>query len=217
LVALISNGDRPWIQIKNEIVQMPLSWIQKIFYRALVVSALSEKDGTPFEDWFVELARRSWGPDFEPIRAQGKHGDLKCDGHRISQGGIYQCYAPFRPVRERIEKKIQTDFLGALAIWNKRMKTWQIVINDRRGLQAEASKQVDILRTKHKNILIETFGPIEIEKLALALSEDDLGGLFTVYFGPKEAELMRVTFDEIGFIVNSLDGAAPVLTLGALA
>jgi len=25
------------------------------------------------------------GPDFEPIRAQGRHGDLKCDGHRAER------------------------------------------------------------------------------------------------------------------------------------
>jgi hypothetical protein len=190
--------------------------MQKIFYRALVIGALAEKDTTPFEDWFVELARRAWGPDFEPIRTQGKHGDLKCDGHRISQGGIYQCYAPFRPVREKIENKIQTDFTGALAIWKEKMKTWQIVINDRRGLQAEATKQVEELRTKYTKILIETFGPIEIEKLALSLSVDDLGGLFNVYFGTKETELMRVSFDEIGSVVNSLAGLNPVAVLGTL-
>jgi hypothetical protein len=194
-----------------------LNWMQKIFYRALVVSALAEKDGVPFEDWFVELARRAWGPDFEPIRAQGKHGDLKCDGHRISQGGIYQCYAPFRPVREKIEDKIQTDFNGALKIWKEKMRMWQVVINDRRGLQAEATMQVELLRDAHKGILIETFGPVEIEKLALSLTPDDLGGLFNVYFSQKDSEIMRVRFDEIGIIVNSLAGHTPTPTLGALA
>src|ERR1700731_2562933 len=153
---------------------MSLNWLQKIFYRALIGSALAEKDGTPFEDWFVDLARRAWGPDFEPIRAQGKHGDLKCDGHRISRGAIYQCYAPFRPVREKIEDKIQIDFYGALSIWKEKMQSWTIVLNDRRGLQAEATKQVENLRESNKNIAIETFGPIEIERLALGLPVDDL-------------------------------------------
>ena len=196
---------------------MSLNWMQKIFYRALVVSALAEKDGVPFEDWFVELARRAWGQDFEPIRAQGKHGDLKCDGHRISQGRIYQCYAPFRPVPQKIEDKIKTDFIGALGIWKGKMKTWQIVINDRHGLQAEATKQVELLRDAHKHILIETFGPVEIEKLALTLSLDDLGGLFNVYFSQKDTEIMRVRFDEIGIIVNSLAGNDPIPKLGTLA
>jgi len=195
---------------------MQLSWLQKLFYRALIVSALAEKDGVLFEDWFVELARRSWGPDFEPIRAQGKHGDLKCDGRRISKGQIFQCYAPLRVVRQKIEDKVHTDFSGALSIWKEKMKSWQIVINDRAGLQAEATSQVELLRDNNPKISIETFGPLEIENLALGLSENDLGGLFDIYFERKEADLMRVTFSEIGSIIDHLGGLAPVPKLGPL-
>jgi hypothetical protein len=195
---------------------MVQNWLQRIFYRALIAGALAEKDGVIFEDWFVELARRAWGQDFEPVRAQGKHGDLKCDGHRISEGGIYQCYAPLRPVREKIEDKIQTDFSGALAIWKEKMKSWQIVINDRQGLQSEAKTQVEILRTKNHSILIQTFGPIEIEKLALTLSEVDLGDLFNVSFGGKEAELMRVSFNEIGSLVDLVGNSTPLPSFAAL-
>jgi hypothetical protein len=195
---------------------MALTWIQKLIYRSLLVAAILEKTGTPFEDWFVEAARRAWGSDFEPIRTQGRHGDLKCDGRRVSSGTIYQCYAPLRVDRQEIEKKVEVDFLGALAVWTDKMREWRIVLNDRAGLQAQAATEVEKLRDQHKGVYIDTFGPIEIEKMVLDLGLDDLGALFNVYLDSRETDLLRVTFGDIARVVEAMAGLDPQPSLRLL-
>src|SRR4029078_10974439 len=125
---------------------MPLNSLQRIFYQSLAEKRLLDHEGQTFEDFFVEVARRYWGADFEPVRAYGKHGDLKCDGHRISTGTIYQCYAPRRADSEKVHTKITGDFNGALAVWNSSMKEWAIAVNDRQGLDGLAKQEVEALR-----------------------------------------------------------------------
>ena len=112
---------------------MPLNNLQRIFYQSLAEKRLLEHEGQAFEDFFVEIGRRRWGDDFEPIRAYGKHGDLKCDGRRISTGTLYQCYGPRTPKPSAVHEKIKTDFDGAHAIWGDKLKGWSIVVNDRQG------------------------------------------------------------------------------------
>ncbi len=159
---------------------MPLNNLQRIFYQSLAEKHLLDHEGQAFEDFFVDAARRRWGNDFEPVRAYGKHGDLKCDGHRISTGTIYQCYAPRRADSEKVHAKVTGDFSGALAVWQSKMKEWAITLNDRQGLDALAKQEVEALRENYKNVSISTVLPVEIVNMILSLDVANLAGLFGI-------------------------------------
>ena len=195
---------------------LTLSTIQRVFYRALISKALLEKEGTPFEEWFNELARRAWGRDFEPVRAQGRHGDLKCDGHRKSTGTIFQCYAPRRLNNAALTKKISEDFHGARTVWQERMKVWSLVLNDRAGLCAGAKEQTDALQASNQDVSVETFGPIELESLALGLPLEHLGDLCGLTLDAEESRAFKLSFDAIAKVVGEISGANPVPSIQPL-
>lgn len=193
-----------------------LTSVQRIFYRSLISRAILEREGTPFEQWFCELAQRAWGGDFEPVRAQGRMGDLKCDGHRRSTGTIFQCYAPRNLNNSSLTSKIGDDFIGAKAVWGDRMKGWTLVINDREGLHAEAKSKTETLREDNEAIDIQTMGPIELEQLALSLPADQLGDLCGMHLSPAEARTLRISFEAIDTVVGQLSGSNPMPSVDGL-
>src|SRR5699024_2252804 len=105
--------------------------------------------GTAFQDWFVLVAGYAFGADFEEVRPYGRHGDLKCDGRRISSGSVFQCYAPDTMKEADLIAKIDEDFHGALSHWANNMQEWVFVHNDARGLPPNAVQQLDRLRQTH--------------------------------------------------------------------
>ncbi len=195
---------------------MPLNNLQRIFYQSLAEKRLLEHEGQAFEDFFVEIGRRRWGDDFEPIRAYGKHGDLKCDGRRISTGTLYQCYGPRTPKPSAVHEKIKTDFDGAHAIWGDKLKGWSIVVNDRQGLDALATIEVDGLRAQHPAIAIKTVLPVEIVKMVLELSPDDLAQLFGLSITERDSILLQVSFSDLGTVVDQLSGIDPAPSLDSI-
>jgi hypothetical protein len=195
---------------------MPLNGLQRIFYQNLAENRLLDHEGQLFEDFFVDVARRFWGDDFEPVRAYGKHGDLKCDGRHLPTGTIFQCYAPRRADSAEVHKKIKIDFHGALAVWSSKMKGWSIAINDRQGLDALATLEVETLRTQHTSIIIKTLLPVEIVKMILSLSVPDLAGLFGIEITERDTVLTRVAFSELGPVIDSLSGVDPIPSLTSI-
>ena len=195
---------------------MPLNNLQRIFYQSLAEKRILDYEGQPFEDFFVEVARLFWGADFEPIRAYGKHGDLKCDGRRLSTDALYQCYAPRSARPTAVHQKIKTDFEGALAIWADKMKGWSIVVNDRQGLDALASQEVNVLRDQYPQITIELVLPVDIIKMVLSLSVDDLAQLFGLAVTERDSALSRVTFAELGVVIDRLSGIDPKPSLAPI-
>jgi hypothetical protein len=181
-----------------------LRWQQRIFYSSIIVAALHDKGGVPFEDWFVALAYKAWGEDFEPVRAQGSFGDLKCDGHRISTSTIYQCYAPRRAVEEKVAGKVRTDFEGARDIWGPKMKQWTIVINDREGLDVSATKEVELLRAENPNHAITVLGPAGILRLGLDLPLDALADLCGAMLDETDYQQWRLAFADVSKIAEHL-------------
>lgn len=181
-----------------------LKWPQRIFYRSIVRAALLDKGGVPFEDWFVELASRLWGSDFEPVRAQGRRGDLKCDGRRISTGAIYQCYAPRRVDERAIHKKLRTDFDGAKAIWKSKMKEWVVVINDREGLDVSSTTELNLLREENPECRVLTLGPSGIESLVLSLPKAQLADFCGSSLDETDYQQWRLSFSDVSIVVEHL-------------
>lgn len=185
---------------------MTLTYIQRLFYRGHLRLVLVEKEGAPFEDFFVDLARRTWNNDFDPIRAQGRHGDMKCDGYRRSTGTVFQCYAPMRVNETNLKNKIISDFDGAAKIWKAGMKAWTLVINDKRGLATRAQEHLYALQKANASVAISTMLPTEIERMVFALPHSEISDLLGVSVSADESRIYRIGYKEIAEAVDHLVG-----------
>lgn len=163
--------------------------------------------GTAFQDWFVLLAGYAFGPDFEEVRPYGSHGDLKCDGRRVSAGAVFQCYAPEAMKEATLIAKIDEDFQGARAHWGGLMQEWVFVHNDARGLPPNAVQHIDGLRQAHTPLAIETWSEPELLKLAMGL---DLAALQAL-FGPAAsiAIVDRLVMADLVPIIEALQRQDP--------
>lgn len=180
--------------------------VQAYFYRLHFLLAFRTKKGVEFQDWFVDLARYALGPDFEAVRADGPRGDLKCDGRRRSTGTIFQCYAPYEMRSDRLVRKIDEDFRGALDNWHE-MAEWTFVHNDRRGLPPDVLQHIDSLRSAHPSVRIVIWGEPELGELAERL---DLRAQ-TVLFGhaPSRTGVETLIMDDLPPVISHLQRADP--------
>ncbi len=163
--------------------------------------------GTTFQDWFVRLAGYAFGPDFEEVRPYGPHGDLKCDGRRISTGSVFQCYAPDAMKEAALIAKVEEDFHGARVHWATSMQEWVFVHNDGRGLPPNAVQQLDMLRKTHNPLQIATWSEPELFSLAMGLDLPSLQALF----GPAAsiAIVDRLVMSDLVPIIEALQRQEP--------
>ena len=180
-----------------------------IFFRALLQAALVGKTGNSFQEFFVAIARKKWGSDFETIRPYGNLGDRKCDGKISSEGRFFQCYAPYGAVELKVHQKIRGDFEGALAKWNGAIKRWTFVINDREGLDAASDAKVEELRRDFPDINFDVFGPHEFEELVFQMREQQLADIFAVSLAELDPRRWSISFEEIASVIRALDLTDP--------
>jgi hypothetical protein len=152
--------------------------LQRSIYVDRFRAEFSTKRGMAFQDWFVRLAGYAFGADFEEVRPYGSHGDLKCDGRRVSTKSIFQCYAPDAMKEPKLIAKIAEDFHGARAHWKDDMAEWVFVHNDGRGLPSNALRHIDGLRKAHAALAIGIWSEPELLKLAMGLDLNALQALF---------------------------------------
>jgi hypothetical protein len=86
------------------------------------------------------------------------------------------------------------------------MKRWEIVINDREGLDVDATQEVEKLRSDYPQYEIDVLGPTGLEKLALALSADDLSDLCGAALSDTGHAHWRLSYSDIGAVVDHLAG-----------
>jgi len=155
-----------------------MSGDDRILWVLMLENALLQHRGQAFEDFFVKAANVLWGQDFEPWRTQGSFGDMKCDGYRISEKTVFQCFAPEQFVASKVLNKIQSDFSGARDSFGNKMQKWVFVHNHKGGLPTKADMYVLELRDEHPNIKIEIWTPDNLIQLLLDLPNNKLGNLF---------------------------------------
>jgi uncharacterized protein YydD (DUF2326 family) len=97
------------------------------------------------------------------------------------------------------------------------LKGWSITMNDRAGLDALTTIEIDALRTQHPNIAIKTLLPIEIVNMILELPLDDLGQLFGLFITERDSILFQVSFSDLGAVVDQLSGIDPSPSLAPIA
>lgn len=86
------------------------------------------------------------------------------------------------------------------------MRGWAITINDRRGLDALATTEVEALREKHKDVTISTVLPIEIVNMILSLEVANLAALFGIEISERDTALTRVAFSDLGTVIGEISG-----------
>ena len=180
--------------------------VQEYIYQVRFREAFREKRGTEFQDWFVKLANYAFGPDFEAVRAYGPQGDFKCDGRLVNTDTIFQCYAPYQLRASELNRKINEDFLGALAHWSN-MKEWVLVHNDAGGLPPSSSQFLDQLRENHPTVKIVVWTEAELQKL---MSKLDLPALRNVFgFAPSKTGVETLVMKDIKPVIDRLQQTEP--------
>ena len=181
--------------------------VQTAFYRLMFRNAFLEKKGTEFQDWFVRLAARAFGPDFEAVRPYGNRGDLKCDGRRISTGTVFQCYAPHDMKEGPLNAKIERDFMGAYENWGAKMAEWILVHNDDRGLPPSSIRLLDRLRHGHPEVKMEVWTEPKLQELADRLPLADQEGLFG--FAPSKSGMETLEITALQPVIHQLQFMEP--------
>jgi len=148
-------------------------------YAVILETAISEKIGQAFEDFFASIGNALWGGDFEPWKPQGPIGDLKCDGYLASAKTVFQCYAPEQMTAAKTIAKIEADFLGAIGHFGPAMKKWVFVHNQKNGLHATAGMKIAELREANSKFEITVWNPIEIKRQLKILSLRSMADLLT--------------------------------------
>ena len=181
--------------------------VQLAFYRLLFRNDFLAKKGSEFQDWFVKLASYAFGSDFEVVRPYGHQGDHKCDGHRVSTGTIFQCYAPYTMTESKLKAKIKEDFRGAVAHWSN-MKVWVLVHNHPQGLTAPATKLLGQFREEYPAITIEVWAEAQLAKLMNSL---DLPALQSIFgFAPNKTGMETLVMEDLKPVIDTLQRTEPL-------
>lgn len=181
--------------------------LQRIFYGLNFKNKFAREKGKAFEDFFALVMSYGYLGDFEKVRPYGSKGDLKCDGFRRSDGTVFQCYAPDSIKLTELLSKIDTDFHGALAHWVNRMKRWEFVHNDWRGLPAEATKKLVDLRAANPSVQIAVFGESEMRQVVMTLALHQLEDLFGAV--PSQRTLERLNFAALRPVLIAIQRQVP--------
>jgi hypothetical protein len=186
---------------------------QRSFYGLKFENTFLREKGKAFESFFARVMAHAFTGDFEPVRPYGTKGDLKCDGFRPSDGTVFQSYAPDSTKLTDLLAKIDEDFAGARGHWGTKMRRWEFVHNDTRGLPADAVRMLEDLRAAHPDINITVFGEAEMRAVVMSLELHKLEDLFGAV--PSQRTLERLTFANLRPVLNAIQrrdpGAEPPL------
>lgn len=186
---------------------------QRSIYGLKFENTFLREKGKAFENFFARVMAHGFTGDFEPVRPYGPKGDLKCDGFRSSDGTVFQSYAPDLTKLAELLAKIDEDFDGAHTHWGAKMKRWEFVHNDLRGLPAEAVRKLDDLRVAHPAITIAVFGEAEMRAVVMRLALHQLEDLFGAV--PSQRTLERLNFASLRPVLIAIQrrdpGAEPPL------
>jgi hypothetical protein len=186
---------------------------QRSFYGLKFENTFLREKGKAFESLFARVMAHGFTGDFEPVRPYGPRGDLKCDGFRPSDGTVFQSYAPDSTKLAELLAKIDEDFAGACTHWGAKMRRWEFVHNDVRGLPAEAVLKLDELRATNPEISIGVFGEAEMRAVVMRLALHQLEDLFGAV--PSQRTLERLDFTNLRPVLIAIQrrhpGAEPPL------
>lgn len=180
---------------------------QRTFYGMKYENTFLTAKGKAFETFFARVVGHGFPGDFEAVRPYGAKGDLKCDGFRVSDGTVFQCYAPDTTKLDALLAKIEEDFHGAVSYWAGRMKRWEFVHNDLRGLPATAIQKFADLRLAHPDIQIGVFSDPEMRDVVMGLKLHELEDLFGG--APSQRTLEKLDFAALRPVIIAIQRRKP--------
>jgi hypothetical protein len=187
---------------------MTIDHLEFQFCAALARNELLKRQGTAFQDFFVEVAHHRWAPDFEGRRPQGSVGDKKCDGYRPSNETVFQCYAPRKMSPRPLCSKIKEDYFGALRHGRTTpIRRWTLVHNDHEQLPTEAHELILKLRRRVTCVSIDVMGPEHLLHVIMELPRDRLMLLFP--HGLSAKDLRSISYRDIDELIASLGALEP--------
>lgn len=181
--------------------------IQRAFYGLKFENAFLRHKGKAFETFFARVMAHGFPGDFEAVRPYGSRGDLKCDGFRASTGTVSQCYAPDTTKLQDLLDKIDEDFHGARGHWGAKMRRWDLVHNDERGLPADAVRRLDDLRAAHPEVEIGVVSEAELRAIVMRLDLHQLEDLFGM--SPTQRTMERLDFAALRPVVLAIQAQEP--------
>ena len=186
-----------------------LDEIQRYAYGLKFENEFMHKRAMEFDSWFSRIMAHAFPEDFEPVRPYGRQGDFKCDGFRRSDGTVFQCYAPDKMKLAVLVKKIKSDFNGAVVHWGTKMRRWEFVHNDRRGLPARVTMLLADLRATYPKITLAVCGYAELRNVTIRLDLEKLQDLFGLV--PSGREVRQLDFQALEPVLQDIQRDEPDL------
>ena len=177
-----------------------MTYKERAWFEAELHRRIATGTGLAFQDLFSDLMEVAHPGDFDRIRPRGSLGDGKCDGRLVSDGTIFQCYAPRSLDLPTLKKKVNDDFDGALKEWPG-MKRWVLVHNDLDGVDKATAQQLDAKRAA-SGLRIEQWGTQRLISVLHTLDPDTASTLLRIE-RPGTGEVM-LGFEHLQPIVDHL-------------
>ena len=172
--------------------------MDKAVLRKIIENQLACLKGDAFQETCDRLGFKLYPDDYTPVRAGGPKGDTKNEGYCPKAKIYFAAHATRGETIAATKRKIETDLKGCVKNHND-VKTWIYLTND--TLVGEIQKFVnEQLRTRHPNLVIETWDHKKITEKILTL---------------KKSDIANVTELDIGATVSleaEIDNAARLLT-----
>lgn len=181
--------------------------LQRHLYQLKFRIAFLESQGKAFEDLFSRIMGHAFAGDFQAVRPYGSKGDLKCDGYRVSDKTVFQCYAPKTLKLDKLQAKVDEDFNGAVLHWGPSMERWSFVHNDDDGLPADAVQQLINLGNANPSVSLSQMGYPEIFDITMSLSAQQLEDMFGP--APTQRTLAQLDFEALRPVVMLIQRIDP--------
>lgn len=181
--------------------------LQRFSYGLKFENAYLRQKGKAFESLFSRIMAHAHPGDFTPVAPYGSRGDLKCDGFRKSDGTVFQCYAPDALKLTATLAKIDEDFSGALIHWGDKMKRWEFVHNEAKGLPADVVQKLADLRIAHPKVDVSELGEAALRVTVMDLKLHQLEDLFGAV--PSQRTLEKLDFAALKPVIIAIKTAEP--------
>lgn len=163
--------------------------IQKYYAHLELRNKILSSDAQSFEDLFTEIMSQK-SPDFQPVKPQGRLGDMKNDGYISSNGQYFQVYGPENPeskIKEAMAK-ITTDASGLLQHWQGITEIVYVVNDKFKGANVAVHQLIQDLKSDISklgvklNVQITLWTARQIENIFFELSDEQITRIISPSF-----------------------------------
>jgi hypothetical protein len=175
--------------------------VQQASYEKDFTILFHTSKGEAFQTLFERLMKNRYPGDFIACKPWGKQGDEKNDGYLPSARTLFQVYGPERMTLAETVKKINEDFAGAKAHWEKYFNRWVFVHNTDR-LPPDVIKALADLRIANPEITIEQWSYVELLIEFRGLKQAALESWFGLAFSAEDKA--QVGFADLQAVVEHI-------------